>query len=131
MKSVVLAATLAACAFPALGQTPEQSLAYLDLDRDGKVSLNDYLNFQVTRFTQNDLNGNSRLSRAEFEASLAASARGNAERSFRIFDVNKDKALDQREFLGYHAFIFKNYVDTDKDGILSVAELTALQAAGK
>ena len=131
MKSLVLAFGVLLSAAPAFGQTPAQSLAWLDLDKDGQVSLNEYLTFQAPRLAQNDLNANGRLSRAEFETSLVGSAKANAERSFRIFDANKDKALDQREFLGYHAFVFKNYVDTDKDGFLSLAELSALQAAVK
>jgi len=131
VKFIVLAAVMAVCVAPAMGQTPEQSLAWLDLDKDGKVSLNEYLTFQQPRLAQNDQNGNGKLSRAEFEASLVGSAKGNAERSFRLFDANKDNGLDQREFLGYHAFVFKNYVDTDKDGFLSLAEFKSLQDALK
>jgi Ca2+-binding EF-hand superfamily protein len=131
MKSLVLASVLLLSGAPAFGQTPAQSIAWLDLDKDGHVSLNEYLTFQASRLPQFDLNGNGRLSRAEFESSLVGPSKANAERSFRIFDANKDNALDQREFLGYHAFVFKNYVDTDKDGFLSLAELSALQEAVK
>jgi hypothetical protein len=30
--------------------------------------------------------------------------------------------MTQREFLGYHAYMFKNYVDDDGDGFMSAAE---------
>lgn len=125
----LLAATGVAFLGPAHAQTVEQSFAYLDLDKDGKISLNEYLNFQLPRLAQFDQNANGKLSQAEFKASLVGQAKRNAETSFRAFDRNKDRSLDQQEFLGYHAYIFKNYLDTDKDGFMSLAELAALQAA--
>lgn len=100
---------------------------YLDLDRDGKVSLNEYLTFQQPRLAQFDENENGRLSRAEFEASLSEKAKGNADRSFRAFDRNSNNGLEQREFLGYHAFVFKNFIDTNKDEFLTAEELAALE----
>ena len=99
---------------------------YLDLDRDGKVSLNEYLTFQQPRLAQFDANQNGRLSRAEFEESLSEQAKGNADRSFRAFDRNSNNGLEQREFLGYHAFVFKNVIDKNKDEFVTAEELAAL-----
>lgn len=127
----LVAAPLLTFAAPADAQTTEQSFAYLDANKDEKVALNEYLNFQSTRLAQNDQNNNGRLSLAEFRASLPRSSQQNAQKSFTAFDANKDKALDSYEFLGYHAFVFKTYIDTDKDGFLSLAELAALQASMK
>lgn len=99
---------------------------YLDLDRDGKVSLNEYLTFQQPRLAQFDENENGRLSRAEFKESLSEQAKGNADRSFRAFDQNSNNGLEQREFLGYHAFVFKNFIDRNKDEFVTAEELAAL-----
>ena len=108
---------------PALAQhSPADTIGLLDVDKDGKVSRNEYLTFQQRRLSQYDANGNGRLSREEFKASLAAEARKNAKESFRVFDVNKDGGLSQDEFLGYHAFVFKNYFDLNKDGFISLEE---------
>ena len=103
-----------------------RAIAFMDLDKDGKVSLNEYLNFQLPKLAQFDANKNGRMSREEFTASLDAASQKNADRSFLTFDLNKDRALSQEEFLGYHAFVFKNYVDKNRDGFLTEEELAAL-----
>ena len=108
---------------PALAQlSADQTMGFLDLDKDGKVSRNEYLTFQQRRLSQYDANGNGRLSRDEFKASLAPEARKNAREVFRVFDANKDGGLSQEEFLGYHAFVFKNYFDSNKDGFITLEE---------
>jgi TonB family protein len=103
-----------------------RAIAFMDHDTDGKVSLNEYLNFQLPRIAQFDANKNGRLSREEFTSSLDPASQKNADRSFLAFDLNKDRALSQEEFLGYHAFVFKNYVDKNRDGFLTEDELAAL-----
>jgi hypothetical protein len=131
VAALVLACAPAVSVFAAsaAAQTPEQAVAFLDHDKDGKVSLNEYLNFQLPNLAKNDLNSNGKLSRDEFKNSLADSAKKNAETSFKAFDADRNNGLDQREFLGYHAFVFKNYIDTDKDGFMSAAEWSALMKA--
>jgi Ca2+-binding EF-hand superfamily protein len=119
----VCAAAVIMLASPALAQlSASQTIGYLDLDKDGKVSLNEYLTFQQPRLSQYDANGNGRLSRDEFKASLAPAAQKSARESFRVFDANKDGGLSQEEFLGYHAFVFKNYFDSNKDGFITAEE---------
>ncbi|MEZ5939055.1 MAG: EF-hand domain-containing protein [Hyphomonadaceae bacterium] len=131
MMSALIAAAIAACA-PAIAQeagpeaSPEAGMVWLDKDRDGQVSLNEYLFFQTSRIARFDMNGNGKLSRDEFKESLNGKARQTYERSFRAFDRDKSKGLDQREFLGYHAFVFNTYIDTNKDGQMSLEELAAL-----
>ncbi len=121
----VLSATLAGSA-----QAQDRAaglVRYLDIDRDDRVSLNEYLGFQQPRLAEFDENGNGRLSRAEFEASLSEAAKANAQRSFRFSDQDGNRALDEREFLGYHAYVFKNFIDADRDEFVTAEELAALE----
>lgn len=128
VQRLALACVLAARAgWPVVGDagaqaSAERTLAYLDRDADGRIGLNEYLVFQQPRLSQFDANGNGRLSRAEFKASLSAKAQRNAARSFRAFDLDRDNGLSQEEFLGYHAWIFKNYLDANRDGFITAEE---------
>lgn len=129
MRAMRLAGTVAlalATGFgPALAQqpTPEQAIAFLDKDSDGKCSLNEYLTFQVTRLAQFDADADGALQYGEFRESLNGKAKQNAQRSFDAFNLEDDrKALTRREFLGYHAYVFKQFVDLDGDGFMSAAE---------
>jgi len=116
-------------AAPALAQTPEQAIAFLDKDGDGKCNLNEYLTFQVTKLAQFDKDGDGALSYSEFKDSLQGKAKQNAQRSFDAFNTEDNrKALTQREFLGYHAYVFKTFVDTDKDGFMTADEWSKLMA---
>jgi Ca2+-binding EF-hand superfamily protein len=124
MRAIFLAA-MAATAAPALAQqvTAEQAIAWLDKDADGKCSLQEFLAFQQTRMTQFDTSGDGALQFLEFRESLQGEGKKNAQRSFDAFNRESNiKALTQREFLGYQAYVFKNYIDADKDGFMSAAE---------
>lgn len=131
MTRPVLFAAVAALALAGAAEaqqvTPEQAIAYLDKDQDGKVNLNEYLTFQVPKIAQFDEDQDGVLQLKEFRNSLEGDGKKNAERSFDAFNTEENrKALTQREFLGYHAYIFKNYVDTDKDGFMTAAEWAKL-----
>lgn len=127
MRFVTAGLALAAAAFaaPALAQqvSAAQAIRFLDKDADGKCSLNEYLVFQAGKIAQFDANGDGALQLAEFTASLQGEGKKNADRSFGAFNVEeKPDALTQREFLGYHAYVFRAFVDTDRDGFMSEAE---------
>jgi Ca2+-binding EF-hand superfamily protein len=129
MRAIFLAAIAVMAAAPVLAQqvTPEQAIGYVDKDGDGKCSLQEFLAFQVTRIAQFDANADGILQYAEFKESLPGDGRKNAQRSFDAFNTEGNaKGLTQREFLGYHAYVFKNYIDTDKDGFMSPAEWSKL-----
>lgn len=144
MKKFLVAATIFAAvgaaasssimAGPALAQqvSPEQAIAFLDQDRDGKCSLNEFLSYQATtRLTQFDADGDGVLQYGEFKESLQGRGKQNAQRSFDAFNTEDDrKALTRREFLGYHAYVFKQFIDTDGDGFMSAAEWEKIVAAG-
>jgi Ca2+-binding EF-hand superfamily protein len=127
LLSACAAGVAAAQDTPANTPSPAFAVAYLDKDADGKVSLNEYLHFQLPKLAAGDANANGRLSLKEFESTLEGEGKSNADRSFRVFDQDKDKGLEQREFLGYHAYIFKTFLDADRDGFLTVEEFAALR----
>jgi hypothetical protein len=128
--SLVFAAMLAG---PALAQqvNPEQAIAYLDQDRDGKCSLNEFLTFQAGRIAQFDADADGVLQYGEFKESLQGRGKQTAQRSFDAFNTEEDKkALTRREFLGYHAYVFKQFIDTNGDGFMSAAEWEKIVVQG-
>lgn len=131
-SSLVLGIALLAAAATgqALAQvSPEQAIQFLDKDSDGKCSLNEYLTFQVTRLAQFDADGDGALQLEEFRNSLSGAGKGNAQRSFKAFNLEDSRnALTRREFLGYHAYVFKTFVDTDNDGFMSGEEWSKVMA---
>jgi hypothetical protein len=52
----------------------------------------------------------------------------NAAFVFRNANAEGGRTLSQEEFLGYHAWVFKEYVDSDKDGFMSAEEWSAVMA---
>lgn len=134
MKLEILAAAavvvVGAGSLPALAQTPDQVIGFLDKNADGKCDLNEYLSYQVTKMGQFDANSDGVLQYAEFKESLQGKSKQNAQRIFDSFNTEENKkALTQREFLGYHAYVFKTYVDTDKDGFMSGDEWSKLMTS--
>lgn len=133
MKSSLMAA-IAVLAAAGTGQalaqvTPEKAIQFLDKDNDGKCSLNEYLTFQVTRLAQFDADADGVLQLDEFKNSLSGAAKNNAHRSFKAFNLEESRnALTRREFLGYHAYVFKTYVDSDNDGFMSGEEWSKVMA---
>jgi hypothetical protein len=111
-------------AAPAVGaafaQQPGMVIAFLDKNADGKCDLNEYLTFQQPRLAQFDKDGDGGLNLGEFRESLQG--KSNAEGG---------RTLSQKEFLGYHAWVFKNYVDSDKDGFMSAEEWSEIMAAAE
>lgn len=124
---LMLAALAAGSAVAQQTLDPAVAIRFLDKDGDGKCNLNEYLTFQVTKFTQSDVDADGALQYGEFKDSLQNRAKMNAQRTFDAFNTEENrKALTQREFLGYHAYVFKEYVDTDRDGFMSQEEWSKL-----
>lgn len=130
VRILALSALILAGPAPVSAQvTPEQAIAFVDKDGDGKCSLQEFLTFQVVRMAQFDADADGALNLNEFRASLQGEARRNAKRSFDAFNRESVlNALSQREFLGYHAYVFKTFVDADKDGFMSAAEWSKIMA---
>lgn len=130
-RGFLIAVVAFSVGFPVSAQdaqlTGERAVAFLDKDRDGKCSLNEYLTYQATRLAQFDANGDGALQYGEFKKSLSGKGKQNAQRSFDAFNTEEErKALTRREFLGYHAHVFKQFVDGDGDGFMSASEWTAI-----
>lgn len=128
MKRVVLAGlvALSGLAPAASAQQPEMVLAFLDKNGDGKCDLNEYLTYQVTRIPQVDKDGDGELNPGEFKDSLQGKSKQGAPMLFKGANTEGGRTLSQKEFLGYQAWVFKTYVDTDKDGFMSAEEWTSI-----
>ena len=129
MKSAILAGlALAPAVFApmASAQQPEMIIAFLDKNADGKCDLNEYLGYQVSRIAQVDTDGDGELGQGEFKESLQGKARANAAALFKGANSEGGRTLSQQEFLGYQAWVFKTFVDTDKDGFMSQEEWTSI-----
>lgn len=132
LAAVGIALSLAAGASAQMTVTPEIALKFLDADKDGAVTLNDYLNTQLPKMAAGDTDQNGELTYKEFKETLDARAKLNAEQSFNAFNrEGRARSMNQREFLGYHAYVFNNVLDANKDGVLSVEELGKIMNRGK
>ena len=124
---------LALAAWPVIGaafaQQPGMVIAFLDKNADGKCDLNEYLTFQQPRLAQFDKDGDGGLNLGEFRESLQGKSKMNAAFVFKNANAEGGRTLSQKEFLGYHAWVFQNYVDSDKDGFMSAEEWSKIMAA--
>ncbi len=132
MKRVLAAwaAVLVIVGAPAWAQQPDQVIAFLDKNGDGKCNLDEYLAYQQPRIAQFDADKDGELNLAEFKASLQGKAKQTAQGLFKGANAEGGRTLSQREFLGYHAWVFKTFVDADKDGFMSAAEWSKIIGAG-
>jgi hypothetical protein len=131
MKYAVLAGlVLVAPAFApvAVAQQPGMIIAYLDKNADGKCDLNEYLAFQVTRIAEVDKDGDGELNTGEFKDSLQGKAKMNAAALFKGANSEGGRTLNRQEFLGYQAWVFKTFVDSDKDGFMSQEEWSSIMS---
>lgn len=135
MKSVLLAGLvlasstlMGALAGIAQAQQPEMVIAYLDKNGDGKCDLNEYLGYQVMRLAASDKDGDGELTQPEFKNTLQGKAKANSEYLFKQSNAGGGRTLKQEEFLGYQAWVFKTFIDTDHDGFMSQEEWTSIMS---
>jgi hypothetical protein len=127
--AMILALAAALGSASAAAQQPGMVIAFLDKNADGKCDLNEYLTFQQPRLAEFDKDADGGLNLGEFKESLQGKAKQNAAFVFKNANAEGGRTLSQKEFLGYHAWVFKNYVDADKDGFMSAEEWSAVMAA--
>lgn len=128
-KALMAAAGLIFFASAADAQEPAMVIAHLDKTGDGQVDLNEYLNFQQPRLAQFDKDSDGELNLGEFRESLQGKAKMNAAAVFKGANAEGGRTLTQREFLGYHAFVFKKFIDTNGDGFMSAEEWRKIVSA--
>lgn len=131
MRNVVLAGLVLASAGlapMASTQQPEMVISFLDKNGDGKCDLNEYLGFQVARMVEADKDGNGELNQAEFKETLQGKAKANVAMMFKGANTEGGRTLSQKEFLGYNVWVFKTFIDTDKDGFMSQEEWTSIMS---
>lgn len=128
--SLIATVALLPAALPAaMAQQPGMVIAYLDKNSDGKCDLNEYLTFQQPRLAQFDKDGDGELNLGEFKESLQGKSKMNAQAVFKGANAEGGRTLSQKEFLGYHAWVFKQFIDTDKDGFMSAEEWQKIMQA--
>jgi len=113
----------------ALAQQPGMVIAFLDKNGDGKCDLNEYLTYHVGRIAEFDKDADGELNLGEFRESLQGRSKQNAAVVFKSSNIEGGRTLSQKEFLGYHAFVFKQYIDLDHDGFMSPEEWQKLMGA--
>ncbi len=113
----------------ALAQQPGMVIAFLDKNGDGKCDLNEYLTYHVGRIAEFDKDADGELNLGEFRESLQGRSKQNANVIFKTSNAEGGRTLSQKEFLGYQAFVFKQYIDLDHDGFMSPEEWQKLMGA--
>lgn len=128
MKRILLAGLALLAAGAASAQQPGMVIQFLDKNADGKCDLNEYLGYQVGRIATVDKDGDGELNLGEFRESLQGKSKMNAAAIYQSTNTEGGRTLSQKEFLGYHAYVFKQFVDTDKDGFMSEEEWSKIMA---
>lgn len=128
LLTLLAVAGAAGAAGAAAAQQPELVIAFLDKNADGKCDLNEYLTYQAGRMAEFDKDGDGEMILAEFKASLQGKSKMNGNALFRGANNEGGRTLTKKEFLGYHAWVFKTFVDTDKDGFMSAEEWSEIIA---
>jgi hypothetical protein len=126
MRHVLVACFVLLATGAAAAQQPGMVIQFLDRNGDAKCDLNEYLTYQAGRLPQFDKDGDGELILAEFRDSLQGRSKTNAPFLFRTANAEGGRTLSRQEFLGYHAWVFKTYVDTDKDGFMSETEWSSI-----
>lgn len=121
----ILVVAMSAATALAQGVDPDTAIAFLDKNQDGAVDLDEYIAWQQSRFETVDVNHNGHLSLVEFRDSLDARGKRNAEKSLYAFDIRGVGSLTATEFLRFHAYVFENILDRNRDGKWTVDEYRA------
>ncbi|WP_298675262.1 calcium-binding protein [uncultured Lentibacter sp.] len=114
------------------GERGKMRLEQLDLNKDGKLSLEELQAAPLKRFEQGDTNGDGKITAEEAAAAASTRAQKRFEKMLKRRDTDKDGALSQAEMLdtARQAEMFAE-LDADKDGFLSQDEMRKMRKMHK
>jgi hypothetical protein len=98
----------------------------LDTNKDGKVTLPEYMAWREARFNYLDTNKDGSLSRSEVSAGKIKFAE-TLRKNFALIDANQDQMLSREEFREATRLVFFR-MDTNRDGYLTPKELSEAKA---
>lgn len=105
-----------------------EQLKAADRNDDGQVSRPELVDYRTTQWTRFDRNGNGYFSRDDLPR--FAHARWDGEKLVRlrlVYDRDRDGRVSRQEFVDGPTPAF-DAADTDRDGLVSAAELRAMAA---
>lgn len=105
-----------------------EQLKAADRNDDGQVSRPELVDYRTTQWTRFDRNGNGYFSRDDLPG--FAQARWHGEKLVRlrlVYDRDRDGRVSRQEFVDGPTPAF-DAADTDRDGLVSAAELRAMAA---
>ncbi|MCU9838488.1 EF-hand domain-containing protein [Ruegeria sp. WL0004] len=111
------------------GAGPRHSFSELDVNGDGKITMEEMQGHRAARFSGVDTDGNGMLSRSELEAEAQARASEHVSRMLERLDSNKDGQLSQDEMPEPRKNMgrFFGRMDADGDGAISEEEFAQMQ----
>lgn len=105
-----------------------EQLKAADRNNDGQVSRPELVGYRTTRWTRLDRNGDGYFSRDDLPGFVQSRWDGeNLVQLRRAYDRDGDGRISRREFVGGPTPAF-DAADTNRDGLVSEAELRAMSA---
>ncbi|TCM20520.1 Ca2+-binding EF-hand superfamily protein [Novosphingobium sp. PhB165] len=110
------------------GGRADAAFANADLNKDGRISRNEYIKARSQRFTNMDRNGDGGVSKADFpRASHNPAMESKLNAFIAESDTNHDGMVTRAELDASPPRAF-NRADTNHDGFVDKAELAAIEA---
>jgi len=119
--ALALAAALPVQAAPPTPADLDDLLLSADIDGDGLVTKEEFLELRAAMFPALDTDASGSVSQSELEAVLNDRIQRFSSKAFRKIDADGDGAVSQKEWAGGPARGF-DLADKNKDGVLNEAE---------
>lgn len=119
-KKIITAVTATLTAYAFSANTEEDMFFRMDVNGDGKVILQEYVDLFIPHFDIKNTNRDEFLSLEEFSSSPTA---------FNLADEDGDGRLSREEYRNLYVMQFKKR-DANGDGILVLDEMTKIKTVG-